>query len=82
MRATFLDDVRTERPDVIVDAVAGGCFRWSWDRTDRLESFPELFEFVTAHYALVSEMTLDENEPQAPVRIYALRPADASAPPR
>jgi len=82
MRATFLDDVRTERPDIIVDAVAGGCFRWSWDRTDRLESFPELFEFVTAHYALVSEMTLDENEPQAPVRIYALRPADASAPPR
>ena len=80
LRASFLDDVRTERPDVIVDAVAGGCFRWSWEPTDRLASFPELSEFVSAHYQLVSELTLDERDTSGPVRIYALRPPGGSAP--
>jgi hypothetical protein len=80
MRASFLDDVRAERPDVIVDAVADGCFLWTWDATSRLESFPELFEFVTANYDLVSELTLDEDGPYGPVRIYALKPGSALRP--
>jgi hypothetical protein len=79
LRAGFLDDVRTERPEVIVDAIAAGCFRWGWGSTQRLDSFPELFEFVQAHYDLVSELTIDERNPREPVRIYALRTLHASA---
>ena len=60
LRASFLEDVRTERPEVIVDAIAAGCFRWGWDSTRRLDSYPELSEFVHENYDLVADVSLDE----------------------
>jgi hypothetical protein len=78
MRATFLVDIVRERPELIVDAVAPGCFVWNWDREGnlrrpdyrcRIDSFPELNEYVQRHYVLVSELGMKE----APVRCYLSR---------
>jgi len=72
MRASFLADVRRERPGVIVDAIASGCFRWGWGTAQRLESFPELFAFVRANYDPAPDVSLG-GDPSEPVRMYVLR---------
>src|SRR5262249_25758868 len=77
LRTTLLQDLERERPDVIVDAVAPGCFMWSWSSAERLESFPALAALVQGRYSLASEVALAAS--QDPVRIYVLTPT-ASAP--
>lgn len=68
LRASFLADIRRERPALIVDAVAAGCFRWKWDSTKRLPSFPELNEYVLRNYVLAAEQNVGEEDD--PVRLY------------
>ena len=72
LRASFLADIRREKPELIIDAVAAGCFCWSgWDSTKRLHSFPELDAYVKQNYLLVSEKNVgDEDDP---VRFYVSR---------
>ena len=67
LRASFLSDIRREKPDVIVDAVADGCFRWNWDSSKRLQSFPELAQYVRQNYVLAAERSFGT---QDPVRLY------------
>jgi hypothetical protein len=71
LRASFFADIRRERPEVIVDAVAGGCFRWSWGSSERLGSFPELAEYVRRNYVLAAEEELAGDDD--PVRVYVAR---------
>jgi hypothetical protein len=71
LRATLLADVRRERPEVIVDAVAAGCFRWTWGAGERLASFPDLAAYVGRNYVLQVEQRLEPGGD--PVRIYVSR---------
>src|SRR5260221_1602494 len=71
LRASLLADVRRERPDVIVDAVASACFRWKWGAADRLQSFPALAEYVRQHYVLAAERNVGDGDD--PVRLYVSR---------
>jgi hypothetical protein len=60
LRQSFLADLRNNRPDVFVDAVASGCFVWYWEmKTSGMESFPELAAYVNEHYRLAAKPTLD-----------------------
>lgn len=72
LRATFMQDIRAAKPDVIVDAVAHGCFPWFWDlRVSGLESFPEFATYVNENYTLVARVSL--NNAKIPMRIYRRR---------
>jgi hypothetical protein len=71
LRAGFLADIRREKPDLIVDAVAGGCFHWFWSSADRIESFPAFREYVHKNYELVSLLHVGDNE--NPVRCFVSR---------
>jgi len=73
LRAGFLADIRREKPDVIVDAMAGGCFLWrdGWD-TKRLSYVPELDDYVRQNYEIVSEKWYGLANPE-PVRFYVSR---------
>lgn len=71
LREGFLSDIRREKPDMIVDVVAGGCFRWYWDCTRRMGCFPELLEYVQTHYVLSAELGV--KSPVNPVRFYLSR---------
>ena len=71
LRASFLGDIQREAPDVIVDAIADGCFRWGWGRRERLDSFPELALLVQRDYTLVEERSFGEGGD--PVRVYVRR---------
>ena len=69
LQGSFLQDVRAASPDVIVDAVATGCFTWRWDvASQRIDSFPALGEYVRQNYVLLaSELLEGKGEP---VRVY------------
>ena len=71
LRATYLADVRAERPDVIVDAIADGCFRRGWGPAERIPSFPELDRYVRENYVLAAEPSLARTPD--PVRVYVRR---------
>lgn len=72
LRASFLADIQREKPDVIVDAVASGCFRWmGWNATNRLQSFPALDEYVRQNYMLAAERNFTREAD--PLRIYVSR---------
>ncbi len=72
LRSTFLADLRTERPDVIVDAVASGAFTWLWEPKDNgIESFPAFAAYVGENYVLVAKPTMDPTG--TPLRIFVRR---------
>ena len=68
LRARFLADVQREKPDVIVDAVAPGCFVWFWGASDRIEGFPAFREYVQRNYQPV--FMLDLGSKEYPVRCF------------
>jgi hypothetical protein len=73
LRGSFMADIRREKPDLIVDAVADGCFTcggW-WDSTKRLDSFPDFGDHVQRNYVLASEQNLGKAD--MPVRFYLSR---------
>ncbi len=54
-RATFLEDVTQELPQVIIDAVAPGFFTWYWAsnyEANRISSAPEIAAFINANYCI------------------------------
>jgi hypothetical protein len=71
LRAGFLADIQREKPDLIVDAVAAGCFHWFWNYADRIESFPAFREYVQRNYLLVSMLVVGDKE--NPVRCFVSR---------
>ncbi|WP_170157086.1 hypothetical protein [Roseimicrobium gellanilyticum] len=69
-RRSYLADLKKSRPAVIVDAVTPLALLWDWSGTERIESFPELDEFIRSNYRLVENFPADGS--QAPYRIYLL----------
>jgi hypothetical protein len=71
-RARFLADMRSNEPDLFIDAVARDAFMWrEWTENDSYESDPELRQFIDTNYVLVDELTLVEGA--KPVRFFARR---------
>ncbi len=79
LRRQFMNDIRSSAPDVIVDAVASGCFLWFWQiEAARLESFPELAAYVKDNYTLVLSVV---SEPEGtPLRVFVRKPPGAPRP--
>ena len=76
IRRQFLQDVQANRPDVIVDAVASGCFVWYWEiETSRLESFPAFAAYVKENYVLAVTIVTDPTG--VPFRIFVRKPEHA-----
>jgi hypothetical protein len=80
LRATFLHDIQQEKPDILVDAVAHGCFTWIWQdlRARGMESFPALASYVRENYTLRRSVILD---PQGtPLRVFVRNDLTPSPP--
>ena len=79
-RERLLEDLRRRPPDLLLDAVADGCFIYSdWTASDRLESFPELAQFVAERYDFLGEADLVRSA-KLPLRIWRLKSAAPSTP--
>lgn len=78
-RHAFLTDFIESKPEVFVDALAPGCFTWTWTQANRHESFPALKELIDRDYVLKQNLRvipfLD------PVRLYLRRDLALSRPP-
>lgn len=72
-RARFLDDLRSKRPDLFIDAVVPDAFpRWvHWSDSDGYESDPELRHYIDANYVVADQVTLAEGS--KPVRFLVRR---------
>lgn len=55
-RARYLSDIRASQPRLFIDAIAPGSFRHTDRIQDGFETFPELAEFINAHYTLAREV--------------------------
>jgi hypothetical protein len=77
LRSQFLQEVRSTRPDVIVDAVASDCYTWYWPiKSSGIESFPEFAAYVKANYSLA--LTVVGDQEGVPLRIFVRKPAIAT----
>jgi hypothetical protein len=71
-RHRFVCDLRSTMPDLFVDTVAPGAFRWSWSSVfDGYESDPETRDLIDRHYYLVRKLVLIPG--RKPVRFFARR---------
>ena len=72
-RRRFVSDLRRAKPDMFIDAVVPGTFRWvSWTDNDGFESYSALKSFMAEHYVLDRELELKPNEKK--VRFFLRRP--------
>jgi len=68
----FLGDLRSNPPDMFIDAVAVGAFLWwDWTANDGYESDPDVRKFVDDNYLPAGQLTLLKGE--KPVRFFILR---------
>jgi hypothetical protein len=72
-RERTISDLRASPPDYVIDAVGRGEVSFFNPKTDGISSFPELAQFVSDNYTLVSRAALGSACP----RIYASRDAVA-----
>ena len=73
LRQQFIQEVRSNRPDVIVDAVASDCFTWYWPvESSGIESFPEFSDYVRTNYNLVLNIIGDQTG--VPLRVFVRKP--------
>lgn len=71
-RTRFLTDLRSNPPDLFIDAVAPDAFMWpEWTGDNGYESDPQLRKFIDDNYIKVDELTLVQGE--KPVRFFARR---------
>lgn len=71
-RKRFVNDLRSKRPDLFIDAVAPGAFMWYWTPSDGYESDGELKSFVDANYVQIAELSFTKIHSK-PVRFFARR---------
>lgn len=69
-RRSFLEDMRENPPEFFVDAVTPALYNWEWNASHRVQSFPELAEFLNQRYVLFDQFFL--NGEAEPVRVYVL----------
>ncbi|MEI6490936.1 MAG: hypothetical protein WCO94_00185 [Verrucomicrobiota bacterium] len=54
--ATYLEDLKRNRPDVFVDAVAPGSFMMNVPEQQAFERIPEVADYIRANYSLAREV--------------------------
>ena len=72
-RQRLLGDLRGNMPDLFVDAIGPGTFKWFWKENYGYESNPELKEYIDRNYDLVDILALRPGK--VPVRFFARRGA-------
>ena len=55
-RPRYLEDIRSNRPTFFVDAVGKGSFSFQDRTVDAHETFPELADYINAHYTLLRDL--------------------------
>jgi hypothetical protein len=68
LRKSYMEDIQSNPPAVFLDAVCEGFFLWKWTdhHSRRVDSFPELHEFLNTHYDKTITKTY-------PAHIYVLK---------